>query len=90
MAHSPTTDAALRQRKKELEGQVKQVRQQLELARQAQRIQASSLKLCPGEDIDNELKDLIQKWRGASRLAAEELFDLIKARVDRYEAFKLY
>jgi hypothetical protein len=34
-------------------------------------------------EIDGELRELVEKWKGASRLAAEELFGLIKGRVEQ-------
>lgn len=55
---------------------------ELALVRQAAKIQRESNAKRPREEIDAELKDLVEKWKGASRLAADELFELIKGRVD--------
>ncbi|KAK4231194.1 hypothetical protein QBC38DRAFT_467097 [Podospora fimiseda] len=55
---------------------------ELDLIRQAKRIEDASKKKRPGEEIDAELKELVTKWKGASRLAAEELFELVKGRVE--------
>ncbi|KAG6368673.1 hypothetical protein INS49_002886 [Diaporthe citri] len=54
----------------------------LETVRQAGEIEAASERSRPGEPVDQELRDLVVKWRGASRLAAEELFETVKERVD--------
>jgi hypothetical protein len=56
---------------------------ELEVVEQAVRIQRESRAKRPGEEIDAELKELVGKWKGASRMAAEELFELIKGRVER-------
>lgn len=40
-------------------------------------------------DGDNELRHLIVKWKAASRLAAEMVFDIAKQRVDRYVIFQI-
>ncbi|EGZ77939.1 hypothetical protein NEUTE2DRAFT_147310 [Neurospora tetrasperma FGSC 2509] len=64
---------------------------QLDLIRQAKRIEMASRKAAVEESkelrrqdatvIDAELKGLVKKWKLASRQAAEELFELIKGRV---------
>lgn len=48
---------------------------QVELVRQAARIEKSS-------ESNEKLEELVRKWKGACRLAAEELFELIRVRVD--------
>jgi hypothetical protein len=48
----------------------------MELVRQAARIQSGK------ESTNEELEQLVQKWKGACRIAAEELFELIRGRVD--------
>ncbi|KAK3396356.1 hypothetical protein B0T20DRAFT_268946 [Sordaria brevicollis] len=74
------------------------MQKQLDLTRQAKRIEMASRKKTVAEEgskkrlrrnedatttmvIDAELKELVQKWKLASRQAAEDLFELIKGRV---------
>jgi Swi5-dependent recombination DNA repair protein 1 len=66
---------------RDLERQLKEVKQELEVVEQARKIERDS-----GEDgvIDGELVRLCEKWRGASRVAAEELFGKVRDRVNRY------
>ncbi|KAM7191799.1 hypothetical protein V8F20_009162 [Naviculisporaceae sp. PSN 640] len=59
---------------KELQAHMSEIRKQLDIARQARRIQEKG--------SIQELEALIEKWKGASRQAAEDLFELIKQRVD--------
>lgn len=59
-----------------------EIQKELDLIRQARRIEDASRRKRPGEKIDAELKELITKWKAASRLAAEELFELVKGRVE--------
>lgn len=66
--------------KKEQEMVIKDLDQRLETVRQAKRIEAQSK---DGEEVDQELKDLVVKWKSASRQAAEELFEMVKGRVAR-------
>jgi hypothetical protein len=47
----------------------------VELVAQAAKIQQSS-------ESNEKLEELVRRWKGACRLAAEELFDLIKDRVE--------
>jgi Swi5-dependent recombination DNA repair protein 1 len=75
---------------RELEKQLREVKEELEIAEQARKIEYESAKWTrrdgdgEGEDeIDGELVELIEKWRGASRLAAEELFGMVRDRVNR-------
>jgi Swi5-dependent recombination DNA repair protein 1 len=62
---------------------MKDLNRRLDLVRQAGEIEAASERSRPGEPVDQELRDLVVKWRAASRLAAEELFDTVKERVDK-------
>lgn len=62
---------------------VRDLDRRLETARQAGEIEAASERGRPGEPVDQELRDLVAKWRGAGRLAAEELFETVKERVDK-------
>jgi len=72
--------APLLKTQRELERQLREVKEELEGAEQARKIERES-----GEgEIDGELVELIEKWRGASRLAAEELFGKVRDRVNRF------
>ena len=75
------------QHKKEQIQRLKQLDQELEMVRQAQRIVSQSKSKRPGEPVDQELRDLIVKWQSGSRQAAEELFEIVKERVSKYVAF---
>lgn len=65
-----------------LDTMIKGVDQQLETVRQAKKIEDASERKNPREPVDQELRNLVAKWRGASRLAADELFEMVKKRVD--------
>jgi Swi5-dependent recombination DNA repair protein 1 len=69
---------------RELERQLREVKEELETAEQAWKIERESRKKDPDGEVDGELVVLIEKWRGASRLAAEELFGKVRDRVNRY------
>lgn len=69
---------------RELEKELKGVIEELDTAEQARKIEAESEKKNPDGEIDEELIELIEKWKGASRLAAEELFGKVRDRVNRY------
>lgn len=56
---------------------------QLGMVEQARNIEAASEESHPGEPVDQELRDLIAKWKAASRLAAEELFETVRERVHK-------
>lgn len=60
---------------------LKDLDRKLETVRQAKRIEVASEGERPGEAVDQELRDLVIKWRGASRMAAEELFEIVRERV---------
>lgn len=62
---------------------VRDLDRRLETVKQAREIEAASERSRPGEPVDQELRELVAKWRGASRLAAEELFETVKERVDK-------
>lgn len=62
---------------------VRDLDRRLETVRQAGEIEAASERSRPGEPVDQELRDLVAKWKGASRVAAEELFETVKERVDK-------
>ncbi|KAJ9132977.1 hypothetical protein NKR23_g11063 [Pleurostoma richardsiae] len=67
----------------ELNETLDHLEQQLESARQAARTERQSESQMPGGPADQELRDLVGKWRAAGRMAAEELFELAKDRVSR-------
>lgn len=69
---------------RELEKQLREVKEELDTAEQARKIEAESHKKDPHGGVDGELVELIVKWKGASRLAAEELFGKVRDRVNRY------
>lgn len=62
---------------------VRDLDRRLDTARQAGEIEAASERSRPGGPVDQELRDLVVKWRGAGQLAAEELFETVKERVDK-------
>lgn len=66
---------------------LKDLDRRLETVRQARRIEdASGGNDRREEPIDQELRELVGKWKGACRTAAEELFDSVKDRVEKYVA----
>jgi Swi5-dependent recombination DNA repair protein 1 len=75
--------AVLLRAQRELEKQLREVKEQLETAEQARKIERESRKTSVEGEIDGELIGLIEKWRGASRQAAEELFGKVRDRVNR-------
>jgi hypothetical protein len=81
--------AALIKTQRQLEKQLQELKEELDIAEQARRIEAGSEKKNPGGEIDGELTQLILKWRVASRQAAEELFTGVRDRVNRYAGTRL-
>jgi Swi5-dependent recombination DNA repair protein 1 len=75
--------APLLRTQRELEKQLREVKEELDTAEQARKIEAESAKKDPSGEIDGELVELIEKWKAASRQAAEELFGKIRDRVNR-------
>ncbi|KAK0117919.1 hypothetical protein ONS95_012233 [Cadophora gregata] len=67
----------------ELEKQLREVKEALDSAEQARKIETDSQKRDHDGELDGELLELIEKWKGASRLAAEELFSKVRDRVNR-------
>ena len=59
------------------------MREELEAAEQARKIESESRKNDPDGEFDGELVELIAKWKSASRQAAEELFGNVRDRVNR-------
>lgn len=68
-------------RQRELERELREVKERLECVEQAGKIERDSK---GKEVVDGELIELVGKWRGASRAAAEELFGKVRDRVNRY------
>lgn len=64
-----------------LEKQLREVKEEVEIAEQARKIESG--KKTPGGQVDGEMVDLIAKWKGASRRAADEMFGSVKDRVNR-------
>lgn len=62
---------------------MRELKEDLETAEQARKIERDSFKRDPGGEIDGELVELMEKWKGASRQAAEELFGKVRDRVNR-------
>jgi len=62
---------------------LRELKEELETAEQARKIERESKKKNPDGEIDGELVELIQKWTSASRLAAEEMFGNVRDRVNK-------
>lgn len=71
----------MRTRRREADETVRAAERELETAREAARIEAQSLARRPGGEVDAEMRELVERWRGACRTAAEELLGLIGDRV---------
>ncbi|CAN8101633.1 unnamed protein product [Discula destructiva] len=63
------------------DGALRAIDHNIELARQARRIEDASEVARPGQPVDQELRELVGKWRAAGRIAAEEVFEVVKERV---------
>ena len=75
--------APLLRQQRELEKQLRELKEELDTAQQAKKIEDSSRKKIPDGGIDAELVELTTKWNAASRQAAEELFGQVRDRVNR-------
>lgn len=75
--------APLLRTQRELEKELRELKEEVDTADQARKIEADSKKKDPEGEIDGELVELIGKWKGASRLAAEELFTKVSERINR-------
>lgn len=73
--------ARMRTRGKEADELIRAAERDLETAREAARIEVQSLARRPGEEVDAEMRELVEKWRAACRTAADELLGLIGDRV---------
>ena len=65
------------------------MKEELNGAEQARKIEVESRRLFEAEGgeevvIDGELVALMGRWRGASQMAAEELFGKVRDRVNRF------
>lgn len=82
----PNTDVDIRpilKTQRELEATLRELKEELHVIQQARKFEKDSFTDdCEGE-IDGELKALAIKWRTASRTAADELFGVVKDRVNR-------
>ncbi|PMD61330.1 uncharacterized protein K444DRAFT_611572 [Hyaloscypha bicolor E] len=74
--------APLLRAQREMEKQLRELKEELDTAEQAGKIEADSAKKDPSGEIDGELVELIEKWKTASRQAAEELFGKVRDRVN--------
>lgn len=63
-------------RRTEAELKIREVEKEMELVRQAARIESGK------KTTNEEMAKLVRRWKGACRIAAEELFELIRGRVD--------
>lgn len=79
--NADSTIAPLLRTQRELEKELRQLKEELDTAEQAHKIEAGKR----GDDgeIDAELRVLVTKWKSASRMAAEEMFGRVRDRVNR-------
>lgn len=96
--------ARLLKEQRELERALREVKEELDRAEQAGKIERESRKWILRQEeeglrrkgaggaleLDGELVELIGKWRGASRGAAEELFGRVRDRVNRLVAARCW
>lgn len=83
----PNTDVEIRpilKAQRELEARLREMKEELHVIQQAMKIEKDSSKKDEEQEIDGELKSLTMKWKMASRMAADELFGVVKDRVNRY------
>lgn len=62
---------------------LRELEEKLETARQARRIEGNSAAHPPDAPVDQELRELVCRWRSAARTAAEELYEVVRERVDK-------
>lgn len=74
--------APLLKAQRALEQQIREVKEQLETAEQARKIEQVS-RVNFNEQLDGDLKGLIEKWRHISQQACEELFGGVRQKIDR-------
>lgn len=77
--------AALLELQRSLEKQTRALKAEIDTAEQARKIELESSRKDPHREheVDGELITLAEKWRGASRQAAEEMFGQVRDRVNR-------
>lgn len=85
--HTDSEVATIVRVQRQLENKLRELKEELNTTQQAKKIETDSLNhgSC-GAEIDGELIALAQRWKTASRQAAEELFGGVKDRVNRYAA----
>lgn len=88
--------ARLLKEQREIEKELRQTKDELDAAEQAGKIERDSKKWVEkkkeegmkpvnwDQEVDGELRELVEKWKGASRLAAEELFGKVIDRINRF------
>lgn len=79
------TITQLTKTQRELENLLRESREQLDIAKQALKIETDAKNSQTYNENDGELRSLIQKWKTVSRAAAEDLFTGIRERVNRYK-----
>ena len=67
----------------------KQLREDEDLVEQADRIRRESERQRPGQAVGVELRELVAKWKAASRLAAEQVFEIVRERVARWDGISV-
>jgi Swi5-dependent recombination DNA repair protein 1 len=78
-----TEVAPLIKRQRELEKELRTLREELDVVEQARNIENESRKHDPEGPLDGELTKLIKKWQYVARQAADELFSGALDRVNR-------
>lgn len=66
------------------------MKEDLDIAEQARKIELASRKNDTDRAVDGELVGLIEKWTNASQQAADELFGKVRDRVNRYVTAKVW
>ena len=70
---------------RQLKNKLHALSEELHLCEQAHKIEHDPLETEPdGNEVDGELLRLIERWKSASRQAAEELFGSAKDKINRY------
>jgi Swi5-dependent recombination DNA repair protein 1 len=75
-SNEPTLYSLLKE-ERHLERELRELKSELDTIEQARKIET--------KEKDDELVGLIEKWKGAARMAAEEVFGRVSDRVNRYE-----
>ncbi|KAK0630165.1 hypothetical protein B0T17DRAFT_635961 [Bombardia bombarda] len=79
----------MRKTQRETSVHLRAMQQELDVIRQAGRIERQTLARGGGE-VDAELKEVTERWRLACRQAAEDVFELIKGRVENMGGAKAW